>query len=194
MNFIQLQELLLKFGIKTNISRDGTSIDTKYDKYQDYEILIRNKENFEYGVMHQERQPVPYFGCEKKFTNINEATKYVFIDILSSEYKVGKLLGTEFRKTLSIDVYKKQFDVEEFKKLMIENNISTDLLNYCNAFIDKYGGIVKFYELYFQEDILFHIYKEIFALNFFEKEVIPKLKEMNIYNEFTEEDIYRFVF
>ena len=190
MNFIQLQELLLKFGIKTNISRDGTSIDTKYDKYQDYEILIRNKENFEYGVMHQERQPVPYFGCEKKFTNINEATKYVFIDILSSEYKVGKLLGTEFRKTLSIDVYKKQFDVEEFKKLMIENNISTDLLvldkkdikkqrgvllarneknNYCNAFIDKYGGIVKFYELYFQEDILFHIYKEIFALNFFLK-------------------------
>lgn len=215
MNFIQLQELLLMFDIKTNVSGDEISIDTKYNKYEDYEVLMRNKEKFEYGMMIQERQNIPYFRCEKKFTNINEATKCFFIDMLSSKYKINKLLGTEFRKTLSMDVYKRNFNIEEFKKLMIENKISKDLLvldkkdikkqrgfllvrndndEFYKYYIDNDGKICSLYTKLKYSDINLDMYVSIFALNFFEKEVIPKLKEMNIYNEFTEEDIYNFVF
>jgi hypothetical protein len=210
MNLKMTYELLNKFGVEVYL--ENTVLHKKAIPGFDYAMLKYENRKWLNGVFLQERQNDPHFETVKEFNSESEAAKSFFIYELGSKIRMY-FLSPEYRKNNIIDIYRENFVYEDFFKLMDSREINKNLLitkesqalgraimlveeypkQYRLCFVSKDKTLHKFAVLLDSREALFWVYKMVFTLDFFEKEVEPVLKEEGIYKEFSEEDVYSFI-
>ncbi|MDR1926254.1 MAG: hypothetical protein LBQ13_01010 [Endomicrobium sp.] len=211
MNLKILCTLLNEFGIK--VFCKGNVLEGEHDQYYDYSLVEKQGNKWVYGVFMQERESNPHFNISKKFDNESDVTKEFFIKELGTDTRI-KLLSPRGRVDIGMDIYKEDFTEDKFRNAMdirrvpqyrfstIQKDVSERTVMLLKENIDKYriyfigkdNKIVgKFGILLNAKEALFWVYKLVFTLDFFEKEVVPVLKREGVYEEFTEEDVYAFV-
>ncbi|MDR2644683.1 MAG: enhanced serine sensitivity protein SseB C-terminal domain-containing protein [Endomicrobium sp.] len=209
MNLKVLCSLLNKFGLKYHYKNN--ILEEYNDGYDDYYIIKKVGNKWVHISYEQEMQSSPYPWILNTFNTESDAAKYFFIEIIDTKVTVD-LLPPEKKKNVGIDIYEDEFNEDKFRKGMdikggSQSKVSTDdkpvigrtirVLKegdkYSICYVAKNNSVIGRRMLLNSKDILFVMYKYVFTLDFFEKNVMPKLKEEGVDNEFSEENIYAFV-
>jgi hypothetical protein len=216
MNLKILCNLLNEFGMKFVLK--GNVLEEEHDKYYNYSLIVKQDNKWFSGIFEQEKQSKPYFSFEE-FNNESEVSKKFFIEHLGSSIQVGLLspdgrYGTSGREGMGFDICKDNFNEEKFRHGMdirkvpqyrfstVKENVSERTVRLLKEETDKYrlyfiGGdnkiVGEFKSLLDAREALFRVYELVFTLDFFEKKVVPALKREGVYEEFTDDDVYKFI-
>jgi hypothetical protein len=211
MNLLHTQKILKRFKIETIAEKDTLKIPAHEN--DNYPMITKKNNKWLFGIFVRERENNPYLQVEQEFDSESEVTKFFFIYLVSTAY-LNKILSQEYRADFGVDIYFDEFDVIKFREMMKSKEIPQTLFlmkkseisqkraillfeepkgQLNEAFVGENGSILKSDKIIVSKIDYFDTYKKVFKLSYFEKEIAPVLKEESIYDEFTDEDVYKFI-
>ncbi|MDG5472084.1 hypothetical protein P6709_10000 [Jeotgalibacillus sp. ET6] len=210
MNMEQAAELLRHEGIP--IINNNNCIQEEVLPHSNYSQLKLNKDKWLYGVWMIERENNPYLDVEEEFNSEDEGAKYFFIDLLSShyfskyveefmmnhpEFGIGRdtfdergLLTAMSLLSIPSSYLIKDKNEAKNRAILLDRDDDTTVISLVNPS----GQIAKSSLPIKNHRALFFAFKGIYKLYLFEKKVSPLLEPYNLRNEFSDEDIFSFIF
>lgn len=180
--------------------------------YENYYMLEKSGEKWEYGLFTLERENNPYLRKIKEFNTEAEGAKYFLLDRLSSYY-YSERVGPFIMDHTELDIGGQNFDENKLVKALSLVGIPSSLYvidksqikgraimltqkddtNSIVSFIDSIGNTVQSTVPINNQRALLVAFRKVFMLYLFETEVNQLLEAENITNVFTDKDINIFL-